>query len=304
MLPPFFMPCWTPVTLYMSRRINEKTGRRSLVSINEGFRDKPVEVACGRCEGCKLERSRQWAIRIMHENQMHEESVFLTLTYRDEELKYGKNEFGILVPDDLQRFWKRLRKRVKRRIRYFACGEYGDKSHRPHYHAVVFGVDFKDKEFTRTENGNHLYYSRTLDDIWTHGNCIIGSVSFESAAYVARYIMKKRLGWMSQYYEAEGITPEFVVMSRRPGIGAEWYDKYERDIFPRDRVSIREGIKGRPPKYYFQKFEKTHPLDAETIRENRKNYAIDNWRERRPERMKVKYRVAKARTKLLIRNLD
>lgn len=278
------------------------------MTINDGFRDMPREVACGRCEGCKLERSRQWAIRCMHELQSHDDSCFLTLTYRDEELIYGGAEHGILVPRHLELFWKRLRKRFKKPIRYFACGEYGDKSNRPHYHAVVFGLDFEDKKLWSSEDGINLYTSDSLDMVWSHGMCTIGSVTFESCAYVARYIMKKRLGWMGQYYQAAGIVPEFIRMSRggrsgKGGIASEWFDKYETDVFPHDEVSIRGGIKCKPPKYYLRRYEKTHPLTYEDIRQARIEAGSANWRERTPKRLAVKYRVKMAKISLLLRKL-
>lgn len=295
------MPCYFPVTLYMSRTVNPETGRRSLVKIQDGFRDQPRNVACGRCEGCKLERSRQWAIRIMHENQMHEVSCFLTLTYRDEKLVYGGKEHGILYPRHLQLFWKRLRKQSRKRIRYFACGEYGDKSNRPHYHAIVFGIDFKDKKLWSSKDGINLYTSDSLDTCWTNGGCAIGDVTFESAAYVARYIMKKRLGWMSQYYEAEGVSPEFCTMSRRPGIGSTWFDKYESDVFPHDKVVIRGGIVTNPPKYYSRRYELTHPLDMEDIRARRLD-EFDYWNNS-PKRLGVRYRVKLSQISRLFRSL-
>lgn len=297
------MPCYFPVTLYMSRTVNTDTGRRSLVSIQDGYRDMPRQVACGRCEGCKLERSRQWAIRCMFEKQLHVLNSYLTLTYRDEELIYGGASHAILYPRHLQLFWKRLRKRIGTRIRYFACGEYGDESNRPHYHAIVFGFDFQDKKYHATKDGNVLYTSDLLDSLWSHGNCIIGDVTFESCAYVARYIMKKRLGWMGQYYQAEGIEPEFVVMSRRPGIASEWFDQYQDDVFPHDYVSIRNGIKCRPPKYFSLRYEKSHPLTMEDVKEKRKQLALDNWQDNTPSRMGVKYRVKMSQISRLLRTL-
>lgn len=268
----------------------------------------PREVACGRCEGCKLERSRQWAIRIMHEAQGHELNSFLTLTYRDDQLIYGGAEHAILYPRHLELFWKRLRKYSRKRFRYFACGEYGDKSNRPHYHACVFGLDFTDKKLWSSKDGINLFTSSALDACWTHGGCTIGDVTFESAAYVARYIMKKRLGWMSQYYKAEGVEPEFVRMSRGGrggggGIGSSWFDEFQDDVFPHDKVSIRGGVTCKPPRYYFNKYELSHPLDAEDIRLRRMEEAASRWRDNTPARMAVRYRVKVRQISHLIRSL-
>lgn len=296
------MACYYPVTLYLSRSgPNKETGKWPLASAKDGYIDKPKKVPCGRCIGCRLERSRQWAMRIMHEADIHLSNRFVTLTYRDEELVYGGQATGILYPRHLELFWKRLRKQYGDGIRYFACGEYGDESRRPHYHAVIFGINFQDEVYHDTKNGNRLYSSRSLDRIWSHGNCIIGDVSFESAAYVARYIMKKRLGQDADSYIAEGIEPEFVRMSRRPGIGSKWFDKYESDVFPRDYVVIRGGTKVKPPKYYFGKYELTHPLNYEDIKRARLDEASLRWRDNTPERIAVRRRVKEAQIKGLVR---
>lgn len=263
----------------------------------------PRQVNCGRCEGCKLDRSRAWAIRCVHESQMHDENSFLTLTYSDEHLIYGGASHAILYPRHLELFWKRLRKHIGKRIRYFACGEYGDKSNRPHYHACLFGFVFPDQKLYSHKAGINLYTSDTLDSIWTHGNCTIGDVTFESAAYVARYIMKKRLGWMSQYYEAEGVEPEFVRMSRRPGIGSTWYDAYESDVFPNDYISMRGGAKMKPPRYYKRRYELSHPLTIDDVQNARLDEAAKHWRDNTPERLAVRYRVKLSQTRSLIRAL-
>ena len=299
------MACYFPITLYLSRSgPNRETGKWPLVTMKDGYMDKPKKVPCGRCIGCRLERSRQWAIRIMHEASMHDSNRFVTLTYRDEELVYGGTDKGILVPRHLELFWKRLRKHYGEGIRYFACGEYGDQYGRPHYHAVIFGIDFEDEKLHSSKGGFRLYSSDRLDSIWSHGDCIIGDVSFESAAYVARYIMKKRLGQDAESYKVEGIEPEFVRMSRRPGIGSTWFDENEKNVFPRDFVVIRQGTKVKPPKYYFGKYELTHPLDYEAIKQARLNESYERWRENTPDRLNVRRRVKEAQIKSLARTLE
>jgi len=155
------MPCYHPISL------TRKNAKR-------GF----MTVPCGRCIGCRLERSRQWALRCMHELEFHKCNSFVTLTYRDNDLPMGNME-ATLVPDDLMLFWKRLRKEYGNGIRYFACGEYGERTRRPHYHACIFGVDFKDRKVFSTKGDFTLYTSDTLDSIWGYGHCIIGDVSFE-----------------------------------------------------------------------------------------------------------------------------
>lgn len=273
-------------------------------------RGMPQIVNCGRCIGCRLEYARQWAVRIMHEAQGHEENCFLTLTYRDEELTWGSKR-ATLVPKELQRFWKRLRRDAERKgrdlderpIRYFAAGEYGDKLGRPHYHACVFGYDAQDKRLYSRKNGLDLYSSEHLDSIWSHGDVRIGSLTFESASYVARYIMKKHKGKDSGFYDEEGIEPEFVRMSRRPGIGRDFYDKFHRDIFPADHV-ISRGLKTPVPRYYSSQLEKQNPEMYEEIKAQRKKDEVkrDKWLSMK--RLKIKERVKKSRVNELTRKLE
>lgn len=266
-------------------------------------RSEPLVVPCGRCIGCRLERSRQWAIRCVNEAQMYDENCFITLTYKDEELIYGGQDFGILYPRHLELFWKRLRKRIGKRVRYFACGEYGEQYHRPHYHACVFGYDFPDKTLEASKDTGNYYHSDLLDSIWSHGRCIIGDVTFESAAYVARYVMKKRLGATAISYKKEGIEPEFVRMSRRPGIGATWYEKYKTDVFPSDGVVIRGGIKCKPPKFYLDRFKKESPLVYDDVALARFDLSRKRWKDNTPLRLGVRYRIKLASISLLKRSL-
>lgn len=298
------MPCYHPIYMARSTKGLTKNGKVAIVSRTHHNAGKGLALPCGRCIGCRLERSRQWAVRGLAEAQMHEENSFITMTYRDEDLKYGGAEHGILVPRDFTLFFKRLRKHLGRKsIRYFGCGEYGDKSSRPHYHAVVFGHDFPDKKHFSTKNGNNLYTSDTLDDIWGHGNCIIGDVTFDSIAYVARYVMKKQVGKNAGIYDEKGITPEFVRMSRRPGLGATWLQKYMSDVYPRGSV-ISRGHECKPPKYYDKIFESINPQRMEEIRKEREKKAQENYEESDPKRLRVRETVKKAAIKSLKRNLE
>lgn len=228
----------------------------------------------------------------MHENQLHKESCFLTLTYNNEKLPYNFVR-PTLRPRDLQLFLKRLRKAENgKRIRFFACGEYGERTYRPHYHALIFGHDFEDKKYFNTENGNKTYTSDNLDSIWGHGNCLIGNVTFESAAYVARYIMDKKLGPGSdKWYEQHAIEKEFVRMSRRPGIGSDWFEKYEGDVFPHDKVILKGGIKSTVPRYYTEKMVKKAPEVMKPILEERRIQALKHSRENTIQRLKVREEV-------------
>lgn len=295
------MPCYYPMTLYKSRMGPSENGKWPLVSMSEGYRDLPVKVPCGRCVGCRLERARQWAVRCMHEAQGNDKNCFVTLTYRQDELIYGRNTTGTLVPRHLTLFWKRLRKEYGNGIRYFACGEYGGQYHRPHYHAAIFGFDFPDKKLSGAKNGNDYYSSDSLNHIWSHGNCIIGNLTFESASYVARYIMDKKLGEEASYYEQEGIEPEFVRMSRRPGIGSSWYDQFHTDLYPHAFCVIRGGIKSSIPRYYSNKYETMEPLSYREVKERRKDAMALQWRDNLPDRLRVRERVKISQIKSLTR---
>ena len=294
------MPCFHPIRMKQLLRENNK-GNRSIVSWNHHAPGKSIDLPCRRCNGCRLERARQMAVRCVNEMSLWRSNSFITLTYADDALTYGGADHGILVPRDLTLFWKRLRKSGVR-FRYFACGEYGEQRNRPHYHAIIFGYDFPDKQYKTTENGNHYYHSDSLNRIWGHGDCIVGNATFESASYVARYVMKKHLGKDSGYYVEKGITPEFAVMSRRPGIGAEYYDRYEHDMFPRDRMVVRNQ-EAVPPQYYTRRYKASHPLEASDMIDRRIERAQANWENNEPKRLRVRERIKKSATKNLKRDI-
>lgn len=173
---------------------------------------------CGQCIACRLNRVRDWTIRLMHENRFHEHSVFLTLTYDEVHLPFDRS----VHKEDVQNFMKRLRNH-KKDIRFFACGEYGEKYSRPHYHLIIFGLSmndplFKGKVYDRKSKGYYL-----LSPLWKNGNMYIGDVTYSSCRYVASYVNKKQFGKKGKdFYEKNKIEPEFTLMSRRPGIGAEF----------------------------------------------------------------------------------
>lgn len=181
-------------------------------------------VPCGKCDGCRMDYSRTWADRMLIE--LHDNSgcgVFLTLTYNSDYLPRSDGGVPTLKKRDLQLFWKRLRKAYPdKKIRYFVAGEYGPKTHRPHYHAIVFGLslsDFKDLEFLRFNGLGQTYYnSPSLASIWGNGYIVLSEVTWHTCAYVSRYVLKKR-GKLDKYVVAANVEPEFNLSSRRPGIG-------------------------------------------------------------------------------------
>lgn len=253
------MPCYSPLRAVL---ITGPEGRRLAFNNKEG--GKSVSLPCGRCIGCRLERARQWAVRIMHESKTHETNSFITLTYDPENLPAN----GTLNVEDPQRFMKRLRKKLSPlKIRFFLCGEYGEELSRPHYHAIIFGYNFPDKIQYSEKNGFTLYESKELSEAWGLGRCRIGNVTFDSAAYVANYATKKITGPpAADHYK--GRKPEFLLMSRRPGIGKSWYEKFSSDVYPSDEVIIN-GKQTRPPRYYDNLYEKADPVSMGSIKISR-----------------------------------
>ena len=286
-----------------------------------GYIDMEVKVPCGQCIGCRLERSRQWAVRCVHESQLHQDNCFITLTYAPEHLP--KN--GSLVKKDYQDFMKRLRKAIApTKVRYYHCGEYGSVRDsngnivegllgRPHYHAILFGYQFPDLVEYREKKGVKLYMSPMLEKIWGKGFVTVGEVTFESAAYVARYVLKKRTGEMAEgdegtnHYvkpdengELQLVLPEYTTMSRKPGIAHDWFQEFKDDL-RKDYVTIR-GKKFRPPKYYDTLFEIEEPEYMEKVKARRLAKAKkdeDNGPDRREDKEKVKA----AQINMLIREL-
>lgn len=303
------MPCYYP-----RRAFQLKDGSISFGAVRASSRAKALELPCGQCIGCRLERSRQWAIRCMHEASLYDRNCFLTLTYDQEHLPTDLS----LDKSHFQKFMKRLRRRFfaskEKPIRYFMCGEYGEAKGRPHYHAILFNYDFNDKLFYSERGGQKLYESNTLESIWGLGNCMIGSVTFESAAYVASYCTQTVTGAAADkayrlYDSTTGETwrrqPEYAEMSRNPGIGAPWLHKYVTDIYPKGECLTR-GRMGKPPRYYDNIFRRDYDKDdilykqiSERRQERAKLQQSDNTRARR----EVKELVVMARFKTKPRSL-
>lgn len=294
------MPCFRPLEGWRSRERNPKSGKRSIVfNMQQAHVDMPVTLPCGQCIGCRLERSRQWAIRCVHEATLHDHSSFLTLTYRPENLPPG----GTLVKKDFQDFMKKLRKAVGQKIRYFHCGEYGEQFGRPHYHAAIFGWDPSDKKPWKKSGDHQLYTSEFLDERWGLGRCVVGALSFDSAAYVARYITKKITGENAEAHY-QGRLPEYTTMSRRPGIAHGWFEKWKSDTYPSDTVIMR-GKEFHPPKYYDRQFELDSPEDFCKMKQKRKAAILEPWHpENSSSRLRVKEEVQRLNLKAMKRSYE
>ena len=291
------MPCYKPIQGFK--------GKNGKVMVGDKYRHGAewLEVPCGNCIGCRIERSRSWAIRCAHEAQLHQHSHFVTLTYSDEHVPLR----GSLEPRDMQQFMKNLRKRSEGPIRFFQCGEYGDKTNRPHHHAIIFGYKPDDFEFWKTTpQGHRTYISESMSRAWNgKGHVLIGAATFESAGYVARYIHKKVVGDAADgHYGAR--VPEYITMSRRPGIGSRWVEKYWRDVYPADAVVI-DGKKFPPPRYYDKWLEENHPEVYDEVKEARiqrgRSAALLDPKEHETFRRSVKEECATARINRLTRDI-
>lgn len=267
--------------------------------------------------GCRLERSRQWAIRCHHEASMHDANSFVTLTYNDQHLPNNPEEnqppSGSLVKRHLWLFMKRLRNNYGAGIRFYACGEYGPKLGRPHYHLCIFNFEPPDLRFHKQdpETKITLYTSESLTQIWGKGHVLTGNVTFQSAAYVARYIMDKINGQTADthYEKADQKTgqifkllPEFTNMSKRPGIGKSWYDQYKAEVYDRDFVVIK-GKKMRPPRYYDKLLEAEDPVRYNALKSARVRNAELHADDNTPARLQVRETIQRTRLNHLPREL-
>lgn len=325
------MACYHPISGYQ-----RQDGR---FTQNARYGIRPLVIPCGNCVGCRLRRSGEWAVRGTHEASLYLFNSFVTLTYDDKRLPFrpeGHIPANVgLCYDDFQDFMKRLRKRFGSDIRFMVCGEYGDQLGRPHFHVILFNFRFPDqRKWYVTKQKHQVYRSAILEDLWPWGNSDIGSVTPQSIAYVARYVMKKVNGknQSDHYFWSDPATgeifvrrPEFAKYSLKPGIGARWFEQHWQSVYPHDYV-VFNGKKDRPPRYYDKLYERktaipfkrditlstgdviesvieTFSPDFEDIRaareESAKKYLDDNT----PERLAVRERVAQAKVGSLKRKL-
>lgn len=372
------MPCFHPLDAWQThegeihfyaRGTSGKKGARA-----PNYR-REITLPCGRCIGCRLDRSKQWAVRCLHEAQQHTENAFITLTFETTWLKdedsscphyVGTNEKsarglstasnlaqeppklrggniasrgavgnprlrpspvpyrlgtrgspsmanpearGVLTKD-ISKFIRRLRK-TGVSARFYACGEYGEKLGRPHYHVLLFGHAFTNDRYKWTERqGTPVYRSPTLEKLWPYGNSEIGELTYESCAYVARYVMKKITGTQADnHYERTDpdtgerywLPPEFNLMSRRPGIGKTWFDQYRTDVYTTDKIWLHD-LAVKPPRYYDKLLELVDAYAMDEIRMTRQ--ANTNTADNTPARLAVRENVLKAKLAFKKRNLE
>ncbi|WNK13124.1 MAG: replication initiator protein [Microvirus sp.] len=246
------MPCFHPAKAH-------RAPDGTVVFVGRESRLSNLLLSCGQCIGCRLERSRQWAVRCLHEASLFDANAFITLTYDD------AHYVPTLIYWHFQDFMKRLRKK-RSGLRFYMAGEYGAKFGRPHFHALLFNCDFPDKYVIR-QGKDPLYRSSELEALWPFGYSSIGAVSFESAAYVARYCVAKVTGAPSEshyllsrpYVEPQtgeifySRVPEFNRMSLRSGVGSDWLRLFWSDV--RTGKVVVNGKECNIPRYYARYFK-------------------------------------------------
>lgn len=258
----------------------------------------------------------------MMELENHDSAWFVTLTYRPEDDPIACDpetgealDWLTLRKRDLQLFFKRLRKAYPSdHIRYFAAGEYGDQTFRPHYHCIIYGLHLDDLEvYKKSPLGFTYWNSPKLEKVWSYGFAVVAEVTWESCAYTARYCMKKRNGKDSRYYTDMCIEPEFVVMSRKPGIARDFYETH-LDIYDHKFINLatdKGGIKFVPPRYFDKLFELENPQRLEEIKLQRQKVGTATQESKlrqtslsRDELLEVEERSFERKIKALRRSLE
>lgn len=266
------MSCYHPIPALILRKVNPESGkmdikllprRGNIRQYKEQYgANNIILLPCGSCIGCRKSKVNEWATRLALEGKYHDHKCFLTLTYDDAHLP------DKLVKRDVQLFLKRLRKEISPiKVRYFACGEYGEHTKRPHYHLILFGFDFPDRKlYSMGSKGDNLYISSLLSSLWSLGHAVIGEVTPDSCAYVAGYALKKLRG--------SDFKDEFIMMSTKPGIGAQ-YIKEHPEVYDSDHI-YDNALNGRVSSVprYFDKITDVDLTDVKDLRVQKTNLIL------------------------------
>lgn len=325
------MQCFHPLYVFQSQFLNPETGKSIILFpkknknniLNPEFSSfviKPpdgfdiIRIPCGNCLGCMLNRSREWAIRCMHEMKVSSCGCFVTLTIDSKRKLYDGMDYS-LNRRDIQLFIKRLRKHFfDQKIRYFYCGEYGARRSRPHYHLLLFGIDFPDKVLWRVNPvvSNYstynkpivLYRSSILESLWPFGFSTIGELNYRTSAYTARYCLKKS-GIISKKEHYGDKTPEFIGCSLKPGLGYEYFLKFYNDFYSIDACLDPDYRKVKVPRYYDKLYERFCPDRFLEIKESRKLRALTvSDSEFLSSRLFQKEQICKMKVEELIRSYE
>lgn len=311
---------------YDVHHITQYTAEGGWVPVREPFygsvgihRSEWIEIPCGHCVGCRLDYSRQWANRCMLELQYHKSAYFVTLTYDEEHVPrcyHPDVEVDEMVEEmtlckrDFQLFMKRLRKFTGQKLRYFACGEYGSQTFRPHYHAIIYGLELDDLEVYSRKNSYVYYNSDTLSRIWSYGHVVVGEVNWDTCAYTARYIMKKVDGEDKIMTDVFKVQPEFTLMSRKPGIAYQYLIDHP-EVYDYDQINIstpRGGKQFKPPRYFDKLFDIDNHEKMVDVKERRKADAkasetlkLSRTNLSKLEQLEVEERIKRNKIKSLLR---
>lgn len=247
-------------------------------------------INCGQCLSCRINHAKIWSERCLLESQYWDSTLFISLTYNEANLPFnGLNP--TLRKKDFQDFMKRLRKRLNCKVSYFASGEYGGRTKRPHYHAIVFGLNLPDLKIFKVKKTYNIYKSQFLQDVWGKGFCTVGVCNSLTTAYTAQYSLKKSKvvklrGNLSdfedfltedlygqyrlddhEFLKSQGlIEKEFLLMSRRPAIGKRFFDEHMQDIIDNDRI---DGCEFKHIRYFDKLIEKVSPEDLKRLKMER-----------------------------------
>ena len=320
------MPCYSPIKCWYDEN------NRPIFKATPGAREG--EVNCRGCLGCRLDNSRLWATRIVHEATMHESlggSCFVTLTYRRQPETTEQLEKRYFIPDDwslnpshITLFLKRLRKRLSRcadpelrKIKYLQVGEYGTQCMHgvdlaegrcelctlghPHHHLMLFGYEPHDAEPIGQVNGVTQYTSRFLESIWKYGFVHVGELNHASAQYVARYTLKKINGIQADTHYLH-TTLDGEIIQRHPeymtfsnGLGHSYYEKYKSDFWPSDECSVPGlGVLKKVPDCYTKLLKESDPFAHEEVLAKRIEHRAENASDFTPQRLMAKYQVKMA----------
>lgn len=293
-----------PVTAYYSKEVNP-SGKRSLVFDKKlSHSGVPIQISCQQCVNCRVQRAAAGAIRCVHESKSHEVNSFVTLTYSNANLPAD----GGLVHRDFQLFMKRLREWWPRncgnypdKFKFVMCGEYGETTNRPHYHALLFGCDFSDRRFfSKTKTGDRLDTSEALTELWRLGHATVGNVTYESARYVCGYVLKKQTGPKAADHYM-GRRPDYITWGN--GIGSDYFHKFGAANYSQDFI-VLDGKKMRIPRYYDTKFEVLDPERFSVVKRERVRKAKSKPDDLSNRRSWTREKVAKARLAQFRRDVD
>lgn len=267
------MECTRPISAYIAKNARSPTGARIIAFKLHDYVNKDnwieVPIPCGKCPACRLQYARTWANRCMLEAKYHKDNWFVTLTYNDENVPRSEQGSLTLEEDAISAFMKRLRKNTGQKLRYYGCGEYGTQTMRPHYHVLIFGLSLEDTVYWRRDKrGYNIFRSATLEKAWPFGNVECGAVTWDSCCYVARYVQKK-VGNDPALYDKLGLVPEYIRMSRRPGIGAQYFDDHYSEIYGNGEIFLSTdngGMRFKPPRYFDKLLERLSPEVADEIK--------------------------------------